>query len=392
MTQKPLLQIRDLNIAFDTPRGQIRPVRDVSLDIFPGQIVALVGESGCGKSVTSLSILRLIPTPPGKVLSGKISLESRDLLALSEKEMRKVRGKDIAMIFQEPMTSLNPVYTIGDQIVEAIMLHQHVDTKRAYEIAEESLREVGIADAHRRLHEYPHQMSGGMRQRVMIAMALSCKPRLLIADEPTTALDVTIQAQILELLRKLQRETGMAILLITHDLGVVAENADVVAVMYASRVVEVATVEEIFDHPKHPYTQGLLRSVPKLGAPEGRLESISGAVPNPARFPTGCKFHPRCPLTRQAAVKVPADQTVEIKTVEETFRVLKICTTMEPELREIEHRHWGACHLIENYERSKVSLPVLDHRREVTANAVDTEHEGTLVLDELEQGRKEQNS
>ena len=370
MTQKPLLQIRDLNVAFDTPRGQIRPVRDVSLDIFPGQIVALVGESGCGKSVTSLSILRLIPSPPGKVLSGKIMLDSRDLLALPEKEMRKVRGKEIAMIFQEPMTSLNPVYTIGDQIVEAVMLHQHVSTKQAYEIAEESLREVGIADPRRRLQEYPHQMSGGMRQRVMIAMALSCKPKLLIADEPTTALDVTIQAQILELLRKLQRETGMAILLITHDLGVVAENADVVAVMYASRVVEVATVEEIFDHPLHPYTQGLLRSVPRLGAAEGRLESISGAVPNPARFPSGCKFHPRCSLSRQSAANAPVEQTVEIKTVEETFRVLKICTTVEPDLREVQPGHWGACHLIDNYEGSKVSLPVLNHRREVTANAV----------------------
>ena len=368
----PLLQIHNLNVAFDTNRGLIRPVREVSLTIHPGQTVALVGESGCGKSVTSLSILRLIPSPPGKVLSGQILLEGRDLLALPEKEMRKVRGRDIAMIFQEPMTSLNPVYTIGDQIVEAIVLHQHVNTKRAYEIAEQSLNDVGISDPHRRLHEYPHQMSGGMRQRVMIAMALSCKPKLLIADEPTTALDVTIQAQILELLRKLQRETGMAILLITHDLGVVAENADVVAVMYASRVVEFATVEEIFDHPRHPYTQGLLRSVPKLGAPEGRLESIPGAVPNPARFPGGCKFHPRCPLTRQAAANSPADQTVEVRTTEERFTVLKTCAMMEPDLREIDPGHWGACHLIESYPQSKVSLPVLDHRREVTANVVAT--------------------
>jgi oligopeptide/dipeptide ABC transporter ATP-binding protein len=376
---QPLLQIRDLNVGFETNRGLLRPVRDVALTIFPGQTVALVGESGCGKSVTSLSILRLIPSPPGKVLSGQVLLEGRDLLALPEKEMRKVRGKDIAMIFQEPMTSLNPVYTIGDQIVEAVMLHQHVNTKQAYEIAEQSLRDVGIADPHRRLQEYPHQMSGGMRQRVMIAMALSCKPKLLIADEPTTALDVTIQAQILELLRKLQRETGMAILLITHDLGVVAENADVVAVMYASRVVEFATVEEIFDRPQHPYTQGLLRSVPKLGAPEGRLESIPGAVPNPARFPTGCKFHPRCPLTRQAALRVPIEQTVEVQTIEERFRVLKTCSTIEPDLREVRSAHWGACHLIENFERSKVSLPVLDHRREVTASVVETEHEGNVL-------------
>lgn len=376
---QPLLQIRDLNIAFETNRGLLRPVRDVSLTIYPGQTVALVGESGCGKSVTSLSVLRLIPSPPGKVLSGQIMLEGRDLLALPEKEMRTVRGKDIAMIFQEPMTSLNPVYTIGDQIVEAVMLHQHVNTKQAYEIAEQSLRDVGISDPGRRLHEYPHQMSGGMRQRVMIAMALSCKPKLLIADEPTTALDVTIQAQILELLRKLQRETGMAILLITHDLGVVAENADVVAVMYASRVVEFAAVEEIFDRPQHPYTQGLLRSVPRLGAPEGRLESIPGAVPNPARFPAGCKFHPRCPATRKAAAGASPEQTVDVQTIEERFRVLKACTAVEPNLREVRANHWGACHLIEQYESAKVTLPVLDHRREVTASVVETEHEGLVV-------------
>src|SRR6187397_1637789 len=268
---QPLLEVQNLNIAFDTERGQVQPVRDVSFSIYPGQTVALVGESGCGKSVTSLSVLRLIPQPPGKILGGRVMLEGRDLLGITEKDMRSVRGKDIAMIFQEPMTSLNPVYTIGDQIAEAIILHQGVNSRQAMQIAEQALDDVGIADPHRRLHEYPHQMSGGMRQRVMIAMALSCQPKLLIADEPTTALDVTIQAQILELLRKLQRERGMAIMLITHDLGVVAENADVVAVMYASRVVETATVEELFDHPKHPYTEGLLRAVPKLGARAQRL-------------------------------------------------------------------------------------------------------------------------
>ena len=225
------------------------------------------------------------PPTPGKILSGQIIFGGRDLLQLHENQMRTVRGKDIAMIFQEPMTSLNPVYTIGDQIVEAITLHQGVSINQAYRIAEESLRDVGIADPHRRIHEYPHQMSGGMRQRVMIAMALSCRPKLLIADEPTTALDVTIQAQILELLRKLQRERGMSILLITHDLGVVAENADVVAVMYASRIVEVATVEELFDRPQHPYTEGLFRSVPKLGQPAGRLTTIPGQVPNPKPIP-----------------------------------------------------------------------------------------------------------
>src|SRR5437870_968838 len=220
---QPLLEVQNISVAFDTDRGQIRPVRDVSFSIFPGQTVALVGESGCGKSVTSLSILRLIPEPPGKILDGKVVLQGRNHLDISEKEMRSVRGKDIAMIFQEPMTSLNPVYTIGDQIAEAIVLHQKVSYREAMRIAEKSLHDVGIGDAHRRLGEYPHQMSGGMRQRVMIAMALSCKPKLLIADEPTTALDVTIQAQILELLRKIQRERDMSILLITHDLGVVAE-------------------------------------------------------------------------------------------------------------------------------------------------------------------------
>jgi oligopeptide/dipeptide ABC transporter ATP-binding protein len=379
----PLLQIRELNIGFDTNRGLIRPVRDVSLTIYPGQTVALVGESGCGKSVTSLSVLRLIPSPPGKVIGGQIVLEGRDLLTLPENKMRQVRGKEIAMIFQEPMTSLNPVYTIGDQIVEAVTLHQHVNTKQAYEIAEQSLREVGIADPNRRLREYPHQMSGGMRQRVMIAMALSCRPKLLIADEPTTALDVTIQAQILELLRKLQRETGMSILLITHDLGVVAENADVVAVMYASRVVEFATVEDIFEKPQHPYTKGLLNSVPRLGSHSARLESIPGAVPNPAKFPTGCKFHPRCPLTRQAAAKASAADTVEVQTIEERFRVLKICSNVEPELREVQRDHWAACHLVEGYESARVTLPVLNHRRLVNPNVVETEHEGAVVGQEL---------
>src|SRR5687767_9524998 len=292
------------------------------MSIFPGQTVALVGESGCGKSVTALSILRLIPQPPGRILDGEVHLEGRNLIPIQEREMRAVRGKEIAMIFQEPMTSLNPVYTVGDQIVEAVTLHQHVTRRQAYDIAEQSLREVGIADPGRRIGEYPHQMSGGMRQRVMIAMALSCKPKLLIADEPTTALDVTIQAQILELLRKLQREQGMAIMLITHDLGVVAENADVVAVMYASRIVEFARVEELFDHPKHPYTEGLFRAVPKLGARASRLDTIPGTVPNPAKFPPGCKFHPRCHRTRELAGRARVEDTVEHVAAGERFRVL----------------------------------------------------------------------
>ena len=362
---KPLLQINALNIGFDTSRGLVRPVRDVSITIHAGQTVALVGESGCGKSVTSLSVLRLIPSPPGKVISGEVFFDGHDLLKLSEAAMRKVRGKDIAMIFQEPMTSLNPVYTIGDQITEAITLHQNVNFKDAQKIAEQALVDVGIADARRRLREYPHQMSGGMRQRVMIAMALSCQPQLLIADEPTTALDVTIQAQILELLRALQKQRNMAILLITHDLGVVAENADIVAVMYASRVVECATVEEIFDAPKHPYTQGLLNSVPKLSSKEGRLDSIPGAVPNPANFPNGCKFHPRCALARELAKKMSAADTTEVQTMDEKFMLPKTCTSIEPELREIHPSHWASCHFAENYSHSKMTLPVLNHRRQV---------------------------
>jgi oligopeptide/dipeptide ABC transporter ATP-binding protein len=366
----PLLEINDLNVAFETNRGDIRPVRDVSFSIFPGQTVALVGESGCGKSVTALSILRLIPSPPGKVLGGSINFDGRDLLTLDEHRMRSVRGREIAMIFQEPMTSLNPVYTIGDQIAEAVVLHQRVRSREAYQIAEKALADVGIADPHRRLREYPHQLSGGMRQRVMIAMALSCQPKLLIADEPTTALDVTIQAQILELLRKLQKETGMAILMITHDLGVVAENADVVNVMYASRIVESATVEELFDTPMHPYTQGLFRSVPKLGRKTQRLETIPGTVPNPARFPPGCKFHTRCSRTRELAAEAPADEVVEIASAGDRFKVLKRCQADEPLLREIAQRHWAACHQIPGYDGKPLTRPTLEHKRSVEPQVI----------------------
>jgi oligopeptide/dipeptide ABC transporter ATP-binding protein len=383
--QQPLLQVSNLNVGFETNRGLLRPVRDVSFSIYPGQTVALVGESGCGKSVTSLSILRLIPEPPGKVLGGEILFEGRDLLQFPERDMRSVRGREIAMIFQEPMTSLNPVYTIGDQIVEAITLHQGVSQDQAYAIAEEALHDVGIADPHRRLSEYPHQMSGGMRQRVMIAMALSCRPKLLIADEPTTALDVTIQAQILELLRKLQRERGMSILLITHDLGVVAENADVVNVMYASRIVEVATVEELFDKPQHPYTEGLFRSVPKLGHETERLLTISGTVPNPARFPSGCKFHPRCPRTRELAGPRGADEVMPVRTGEELANVVKLCAQDEPLLREASPRHWAACHFAENYPKAPITVPQLDHRREVIPDVIDTSEEippGTTLMQE----------
>jgi oligopeptide/dipeptide ABC transporter ATP-binding protein len=369
---EPLLQIQSLSVAFATEHKEIRPVRDVSFAIYPGQTVALVGESGCGKSVTAMSILRLIPQPPGKFVGGQVLWQGRDLLTLSERAMREVRGGQIAMIFQEPMTSLNPVYTVGDQIVEAIVLHQEVGSAKAVEIAEESLREVGIADPARRLHEYPHQMSGGMRQRVMIAMALACKPELLIADEPTTALDVTIQAQILELLRKLQRERGMAILLITHDLGVVAENADVVNVMYASRIVESAKVEDLFDRPQHPYTEGLFRSVPKLGAHAERLQTIAGTVPNPARFPSGCKFHPRCPRSRELAAKaVNEADTVIVRTGDEQVRVLRRCAQDEPDLREVQPNHGAACHQIPGFDAAKPILPRLQHRRSVTAVAVE---------------------
>jgi oligopeptide/dipeptide ABC transporter ATP-binding protein len=335
---KPLLELRNLAIAFDTERGQIRPVQDVSLSIFPGQTLAVVGESGCGKSVTALSILRLIPSPPGRVLGGQVLFEGRDLLALSEKEMRSVRGKDIAMIFQEPMTSLNPVFTVGEQIVEAVQLHQNVGTKEAYKIAEEAMHDVGIADPGKRIHEYPHRLSGGMRQRVMIAMALSCRPKLLIADEPTTALDVTIQAQILELLRRLQEKRGMAVMLITHDLGVVAENADAVAVMYASKVVEYAAITDLFDSPKHPYTEGLFRAMPRLGRVGGRLQAIAGTVPSPKRFPSGCKFHPRCPRMNGDA----------------------LCVQKEPELREVAPGHWASCHHVEDFAAKPVTPPTSD--------------------------------
>jgi oligopeptide/dipeptide ABC transporter ATP-binding protein len=368
--RKPLLSVSNLGVAFETSRGLVQPVRDVGLTVYPGQTVALVGESGCGKSVTSMSILRLIPSPPGRVVAGSILYQGTDLLSLSERNMRSIRGREIAMIFQEPMTSLNPVFTIGDQIMEAVRLHQGVSSTAARKIAEQSLADVGIASPRQRLDEYPHQMSGGMRQRVMIAMALSCKPKLLIADEPTTALDVTIQAQILDLLRKLQRETGMSILLITHDLGVVAENADVVAVMYASRIVEYATVEDLFDNPRHPYTSGLFRAVPRLGAYAEKLQAIAGTVPNPARFPTGCKFHPRCPRSQELAAKLEASgvsgKTIEAISGGERLRVLSRCAAEEPILRELSPRHWAACHQADGYEGAKATEPDLDHRRLVS--------------------------
>ena len=292
---EPLLAVENLKTHFFTDDGVVRAVDGVSFEIRPRETLAVVGESGSGKSVTSLSILRLVAEPPGRIVGGSIRFKGRELLGLPPAEMRAIRGKEISMIFQEPMTSLNPVFTCGDQIAEALVLHERLDRRSARERTIEMLQLVGIPSPRQRVDEYPHQMSGGMRQRVMIAMALACKPSLLIADEPTTALDVTIQAQILELLQRLKQELGMAVLLITHDLGVVAETADRVAVMYAGQVVEYAGVQELFKRTRHPYTSGLLASLPRLGGSRQALRVIAGNVPNPARFPDGCRFHPRCP-------------------------------------------------------------------------------------------------
>jgi oligopeptide/dipeptide ABC transporter ATP-binding protein len=291
-----ILRITNLSTHFETASGIVKAVDQVNLRMLKGRTLALVGESGSGKSVTALSILRLVP-PPGRIVSGEIVLNGRNLLDLTEEEVRPLRGREIAMIFQDPMTSLNPVYTVGDQIAEAIVLHQRVRRKQAWTRAVEMMSRVRIPDAGRRASDYPHQLSGGMRQRVMIAMALSCNPKLLIADEPTTALDVTIQAEILELLKTLKEEMDLSVLLISHDLGVVAETAEDVAVMYAGQIVEQAPVRNIFRTPRHPYTEGLLRSVPRLGANgyhARRLESIEGTVPNLLDLPKGCRFAPRC--------------------------------------------------------------------------------------------------
>ena len=293
----PLLVLKDLRTHFFTDRGVARAVDGVSFTIPAGTTMGLVGESGCGKSVTALSILRLIQTPPGRIVGGSIQFDGKNLLECSEEEIRQVRGNQISMIFQEPMTSLNPVFTIGNQIMEALLLHRSLSHKEAEEQTIEMLRRVKIPSAETLIHQYPHQISGGMRQRVMIAMALVCHPKLVIADEPTTALDVTIQAQILELLEDLQKEFGMSVLIITHDLGIVANLADHVAVMYAGRIVESAPTRELFSAPRHPYTVGLFQSRPRLGGRKKRLEVIPGVVPNPIDFPPGCRFHPRCAHT-----------------------------------------------------------------------------------------------
>ncbi len=292
-----LLEVRNLQTHFPTRAGLVRAVDGVSFHVERGELLSIVGESGCGKSITALSVMRLV-AKPGKIVGGEIIFDGEDLLAASQERMRAIRGDDIAMIFQDPMTSLNPVYTIGEQVAEALRLHRGLSRAAAREATIEAMKEVAIPDPARRVDDYPHQLSGGMRQRVMIAMALACDPKLLIADEPTTALDVTIQAQILELLNELRETRELGVLLITHDLGVVAEVADRVAVMYTGRIVEESPVDELFARPKHPYTEGLLRSVPKLTAEYAakavRLETIEGTVPSPTALPPGCHFAPRC--------------------------------------------------------------------------------------------------
>jgi oligopeptide transport system ATP-binding protein len=315
-----LLQVRNLKTQFFTEEGIVRAVDGVSFDVEEGETLGLVGESGCGKSVSALSILRLIPNPPGKIVEGEILFEGEDLLKLDEEEIRHIRGNRIAMVFQEPMTSLNPVLTIGRQLTEALELHLKMDHTQASNRAAELLEMVGIPEAANRLNDYPHQYSGGMRQRVMIAMALSCNPKLLLADEPTTALDVTIQAQILEIMARLSRELGTAVVIITHNLGVVARYADRVNVMYAGKVVETATAKELYANPRHPYTIGLLKSVPRLDmGRKDRLVPIEGAPPDLVNPPKGCSFGPRC-----------------------TFKIDK-CETEEPPLMQAADKHMSAC-------------------------------------------------
>ncbi len=319
LSESLLLAVRDLRTQFRTDEGVFNAVDGLNLDVRPGQTLAIVGESGCGKSVTALSIMGLVPDPPGKILSGSVIFEGQELIGASKQAMQDLRGNGMAMIFQEPMSSLNPVFTVGEQIVEGLLRHRNISRAQAIERAIAMLRKVRIPAPEQRFHEYPHQLSGGMRQRVMIAMALACEPRLLIADEPTTALDVTIQAQILELMRVLQEETGTAIILITHDLGVVAEVADDVVVMYAGKVVEQAPVRALFDAPQHPYTIGLLGSIPRMDSARARLASISGQVPSPFEHRQGCSFAQRCPFAGEQ------------------------CQASIPPLRQVSELHWSAC-------------------------------------------------
>jgi oligopeptide/dipeptide ABC transporter ATP-binding protein len=350
-----LLDIQDLRTHFVTDEGTVAAVDGVSLSVGQGQTVALVGETGCGKSVTALSVLRLIPSPPGRIVGGRIWLHdadggpSLDLITASESRMRRIRGHRIAMVFQEPMTSLNPVLPVGQQIAEAILAHRRVPNREAWDRATELLRQTGIPDPEQRVHDYPHRMSGGMQQRAMIAMALSCEPSLLIADEPTTALDVTVQAQILDLLRQVQAERSLAIVLITHDLGVVAQMADEVYVMYAGRIVERAPVEELFAHPLHPYTQGLMNCLPRGSPGRKRLQVIPGHVPDPAHPPRGCRFHPRCEVSAaRAAAGARPGILVDADGV--GAMVLRRCVEPlpeepggEPTWRELRPNHFVAC-------------------------------------------------
>jgi peptide/nickel transport system ATP-binding protein len=323
MTAGSLLEIRNLKTFFDVRGGVLKAVDDVSVTIDPGETLGLVGESGCGKSVTAASIMRLIPMPPGRIAGGEILFDGIDIVKQSESAMRKIRGKMISMIFQEPMTSLNPVFTVGDQVAEVIGLHEKLSGREIRDRVIEAFRLVRIPAPESRIEEYPHQMSGGMRQRVMIAMALACHPKLMIADEPTTALDVTIQAQILDLMNKLKEETGASILFITHDLGVIAEMAQKVAVMYAGKIMESADVETLFAEPKHPYTVGLMSSIPILGIgkKQKRLSTIAGVVPSLFKLPKGCLFNERCTAVR------------------------KECVTMEPPMIDLGNGHIVRCHI-----------------------------------------------
>ncbi|WP_335872496.1 ABC transporter ATP-binding protein [Bacillus sp. 2205SS5-2] len=327
--QTPLLKVEKLKTSFFTDDGEVPAVDSISFDIYPGEILGIVGESGCGKSVTSLSVMGLIPSPPGKIVEGKILFKDEELTEASEKRMRDLRGNEIAMIFQEPMTSLNPVFTIGNQLVEAIKIHKNSSKIQAEKRAVEIMRQVGLPRAEELLKEYPHQLSGGMRQRVMIAMAMACEPQLLIADEPTTALDVTIQAQILALMKNLNKETNTAVMLITHDLGVVAEVCERIIVMYSGKVVEKGTVAEIFQNPQHPYTKGLIQSVPDMRFKKDKLYSIPGNVPKPGSIQVGCRFAPRC---------------------EEVF---ERCTMETPDLYETKNGHCTRCFLYEDTKEGR---------------------------------------
>lgn len=332
MIMDKLLEVKDLQTYFYNDKTMVPAVNGVDIVILQGETVGIVGESGCGKSVTSLSVMRLLKDTPGKIVGGSIQFNGKNLLSLSEEEMREIRGKEISMIFQEPMTSLNPAFTIGDQIQEAVEIHLQYDKKKAKNHVIHMLKLVGIPRAEEIYHEYPYQLSGGMRQRVMIAMAMSCEPKLLIADEPTTALDVTIQAQILNIMRKLKEEKGTSILLITHDLGVVAEMCERVVIMYAGKVVEEASVYDLFEKPKHPYTKGLLNSIPKLRQKIERLDSIPGNVPSPAEMPKGCKFAPRC------------------------SEAIDICLQQEPALHQVEQNHACRCWLYQHEWKKEAQL------------------------------------